>query len=226
MFHNQENEFVTCPSCEFRYPLSRGACMMCGTPPPPMVPTSATSEAVPASREADRAPEGVFSPSQPRQPVEATGSGKSIGMGIAVAVVLLVPVFLVIQHWQTSRSNGPLASATSIQPQSISEEVPASPRVAGNRAKKTHSRTQVKQEPEATDSAVGDNPAELWKNVRAGSARAEVTLAKLYLEGNEVPQSCEQTHMLLLAASKKGYKAADNMLSGAYVERCRQNSAQ
>jgi TPR repeat protein len=56
--------------------------------------------------------------------------------------------------------------------------------------------------------------------VRQGNIEAEVALAKLYLEGTEVPQNCEQAHMLLLAASKKGNNNADELLSGSYAERC------
>jgi hypothetical protein len=64
------------------------------------------------------------------------------------------------------------------------------------------------------------DPSELWKLVRQGNIEAEVALAKLYLEGTEVPKNCEQAHMLLLAASKRGNKNADELLSGSYAERC------
>ena len=46
---------------------------------------------------------------------------------------------------------------------------------------------------------------------------AEVALANLYLEGEAVPQNCEQAHTLLYAASMKGSKAADNVLTSSYV---------
>jgi hypothetical protein len=44
---------------------------------------------------------------------------------------------------------------------------------------------------------------------------AEVALAKLYLEGEAVPHNCEQAQMLLLAASRKGSKAADDLLNSS-----------
>ena len=64
------------------------------------------------------------------------------------------------------------------------------------------------------------DPVELWKAVKRGSVNAEVALANLYLEGEAVPQNCEQAHMLLYAASMKGSKAADNFLKSSYAERC------
>jgi TPR repeat protein len=71
-----------------------------------------------------------------------------------------------------------------------------------------------------TVAAKDANPVALWKAVKRGSVNAEVTLANLYLEGEAVPQNCEQAHMLLSAASMKGSKAADNYLKSSYAERC------
>jgi hypothetical protein len=73
---------------------------------------------------------------------------------------------------------------------------------------------------QATDSAKEDDPTELWNAVKRGSVPAEVALANLYLKGEAVPQNCEQAHMLLLAASMKGSKFADNFLKSSYAERC------
>jgi hypothetical protein len=71
-----------------------------------------------------------------------------------------------------------------------------------------------------TARAAENDPVELWKAVKRGSVSAELVLAKLYLEGEAVPQNCEQAHMLLQAASTKGSKAADNLLKSSYAERC------
>jgi len=73
---------------------------------------------------------------------------------------------------------------------------------------------------QTTNAAKEDDPVELWKAVKRGSVSAEVALAKLYLEGEAVPQNCEQAHILLFAASMKGSKAADNFLKSSYAERC------
>jgi hypothetical protein len=73
---------------------------------------------------------------------------------------------------------------------------------------------------QTTDAAKENDPVELWKAVRRGSVSAEVALADLYLEGEAVPQNCEQAHTLLYAASMKGSKAADTLLKSSYAERC------
>jgi len=64
------------------------------------------------------------------------------------------------------------------------------------------------------------DPADLWKKVKHGDSNAEVTLAEFYL-GENAAQNCEQAHLLLLAASKNRNKAADDILSGDYAQRCR-----
>ena len=73
---------------------------------------------------------------------------------------------------------------------------------------------------QTTNAAKEDDPVELWKAVKRGNVAAEVALAKLYLEGEAVPQNCEQAHILLFSASMKGSKAADNLLKSSYAERC------
>ena len=221
------DEFITCHSCDFRYPQSRGMCVMCGTAPKTTAtPMLASAEVASGPTGSRRASEGTLFGAPQRPQVEKQGRGKSIGIGLAVAVVLLVPLFLVIQSWQTSKLIEPVAAVTNNQPQANSQEI-ATPKAAiGKSAREVRTPAPAKQQAqmETTTPPVADDPAELWKSVRSGSARAEVTLARLYLDGNTVPQSCEQTHMLLLAASRKGYKAADNLLAGAYVERCPQSS--
>jgi len=65
------------------------------------------------------------------------------------------------------------------------------------------------------------DPVELWKKVQRGNIGAEIELAKLYLEGTGVAQSCDQAHVLLLAAAKKQSGEARNLLTGVYPQRCR-----
>lgn len=65
-----------------------------------------------------------------------------------------------------------------------------------------------------------DDPAELWNRVKEGSTSAEIKLAALYMEGSGVDQDCEQAHLLLLAASRKGNKIASGLLGGKYAEQC------
>lgn len=63
------------------------------------------------------------------------------------------------------------------------------------------------------------NPADLWKQLADGNTSAEVALANLYFEGSVIPQNCLQAQVLLLAASKKGSKDAENLLT-TYDEHC------
>jgi hypothetical protein len=217
---HQTDEFITCHSCDFRYPSSRGICVMCGAPARTAAPVPAASEGVSKPHASSQAPHVAILGEQPQPEVGAQGSGKSIWLGVAVSVVVLVPLLLVIHNWKSSPATEPTARVTSDRPQ-LSSEVAAAPvRAAKHAAKKEHAPALEQQRAESTTAASRQDPAELWKDVRGGSARAEVTLARLYLDGNTVPQSCEQTHMLLLAASKKGSKAADSLLTGAYLQRC------
>jgi hypothetical protein len=198
---------------------------MCGEAARPSSPIQAL---VSEPKRSNRAPqESIFGAAT--QPLESHGRGKSIGIGIAVAVVLLVPLFLVLHNSQPWQSAEPVAAVTKPQSQAVAELAPSPISAVKNPAKKVRTPASVDQQPETGPALVSSDqnqdPAELWKGVKSGSARAEVTLAKLYLDGNTVPQSCEQTHMLLLAASKKGYKAADNLLTGAYIDRCQPASA-
>jgi hypothetical protein len=228
------DEFITCHSCDFRYPRSRGICVMCGEAARASSPTQTSAGVGSDAKSSNRAPDGsIFGP--PSQPPESQGRGKSIGLGIAVAVVLLVPLFLMLHNSQSSQSTEPVAAATKPQSQVRPEPVPIPTSATKVSARKVHTQAPADQQsanqlsetdPEVASFNPNQNPAELWKDVKGGSARAEVTLARLYLDGNVVPQSCEQTHMLLLAASKKGSKAADNLLTGAYVNRCQRASTQ
>jgi hypothetical protein len=218
---HRTDEFITCHSCDFRYPSSRGLCVMCGAPPArTAAPAPAASEAVLEPHGSRRATQVTISGEPPQPEVEARGSEKSIWLGVAVSVVVLVPLLLVIHNWKSPRATDPAAVVNGAGPQRNSATIAAPVRTAKPPAKKDHVPAPEQQQAESQTPASPQDPAELWKDVRGGSARAEVTLARLYLDGNTVPQSCEQTHMLLLAASKKGYKAADSLLAGAYLQRC------
>jgi hypothetical protein len=52
----------------------------------------------------------------------------------------------------------------------------------------------------------------LWKSVEKKNTAAMVTLANLYLHGNGVPKSCDQSRVLLDAAATKGNKEAAGLL--------------
>src|SRR5579872_2000479 len=52
----------------------------------------------------------------------------------------------------------------------------------------------------------------LWKAVAKGNVAATITLSDLYLRGDGVPKNCDQAHLLLDAAARKGGKAAGERL--------------
>ena len=52
----------------------------------------------------------------------------------------------------------------------------------------------------------------LWIAGEHGSSEAEVVLAELYRTGEGVAQSCDQTHILLTAAARKGNSEAKSRL--------------
>ena len=216
------DEFITCRSCDFRFPQSRGLCVMCGAPVPATASVQAAPDAVSGPSGSGQASKQPIFHEPPAPEIERQGSGKSIAIGIAVAVVLLVPLFLVMANRHPSKSMEPAAAVTTSQLPGASGAVAVPVRAAKKSASGVRAPAPGKQPAEtgSTIPATENDPAELWKGVRSGNAHAEVTLAKLYLDGNTVPQSCEQTHMLLLAASKKGYKAAADLLAGGYAQRC------
>jgi PilZ domain-containing protein len=51
-------------------------------------------------------------------------------------------------------------------------------------------------------------PQQLWAAVQAGNSKAAVELAELYINGQGVPQNCQQARVLLLVASAKRNAAA------------------
>lgn len=60
----------------------------------------------------------------------------------------------------------------------------------------------------STSKKSGVNPTQLWSAVQAGNSKAAVELAELYIQGNGVPQNCQQARVLLLVASEKRNTAA------------------
>jgi len=60
----------------------------------------------------------------------------------------------------------------------------------------------------ATNKKSGMNPNQLWGEVQAGSSKAAVELAELYIKGDGVPKNCQQARVLLLTASEKRNTAA------------------
>ena len=207
------DEPITCASCEYRYPRSEGICAVCGTEPLRLfllVPNRFSRASHTIGRSS--------SDSQPRPP--KPGLRRLIPVLLVLMAVMAVTSF----SYKNRTGNLPRESEIAAEPTATSRQ--PKPENGGQRHIVHDSVRGVQQfvagklrtaEKLAAKEA---DPVELWKAVKRGSVSAEVTLANLYLEGETVPQNCEQAHMLLSAASMKGSKAADNFLKSSYAERC------
>jgi hypothetical protein len=111
-------------------------------------------------------------------------------------------------------SVGAVASEPTVEKASVpltaSDQAPAEDTNAGSK----------KPEPGIPSKPAEDDPTQLWSQVRHGNTGAEVALAKLYLQGTTLERSCEQAHVLLVAASRKQSKEADRLLAGDYAQQC------
>lgn len=67
----------------------------------------------------------------------------------------------------------------------------------------------------------GEAATLLWKAVSKGNVAATVTLSDLYLHGDGVPKNCDQAHLLLIAAARKGAKGAAERLRNLQAFGCR-----
>jgi type II secretory pathway predicted ATPase ExeA len=83
---------------------------------------------------------------------------------------------------------------------------------------KGHSRNDQQRE------AGNDDPAELWARVKASDSNAEVRLARMFLEGSGVDQSCAQAEILLRDAYRKGNAEASGLLNGHFSDDCNRGS--
>lgn len=66
----------------------------------------------------------------------------------------------------------------------------------------------------------------LWSSVKKGNTQADMLLADMYLRGQSVPQNCEQSRVLLLAAANSGSTLARQRLANLDAEGCPAHSAQ
>jgi len=213
------DEPITCASCEYRYPRSEGVCVMCGMPAPAIEPLQALSAIPDEFSGTDH--EACVSSSDSQQKPPKPGLRRLIPI-ITVSIAMMVFAWFAheIREGKLPKESGPTAELTKTleQPKLAS----AGPRhIVHSSARGIQHLVAAKLgTAQVTDSAKEDDPAELWNGVKRGSVPAEVALANLYLKGEAVPQNCEQAHMLLLAASMKGSKFADNLLKSSYAERC------
>lgn len=205
---------VTCPSCEYRYPQRHGTCVMCGTPAP-MV------EALQQSAALDEFSPVEISTSHSQR--KSAGSAVRTLLPVFAASVLLVFASL-LNHGHNGNPHTSGVAATQVIPvveQSRADQINPQHIFSASvrRVPPTVPVSLITVQKE-TSQKQGD-PMSLWNAVRRGNVGAEVTLANLYLRGDQVPQNCEQAHMLLLAASTRGNKLAQSSLKSDYAEHCK-----
>jgi hypothetical protein len=244
------DETITCASCEYRYPLSEKTCPMCGTEPleplwavlnkfgrarhevrpsssdgqrtlgpglrglMPVVVVLIALMAVTAffyksrkdqlAKESGAAPEPTATSKQIK--LENTGGGPTVHNPVGGVQQVVA---------------GKLGTTLTATSEQINLENAAERHVLHNPVRGVqHLVTAKLGAAQTTNAAKEADPVELWKAVKRGSVSAEVALANLYLQGEAVPQNCEQAHTLLHAASMKGNKAADDLLKSSYTVRC------
>jgi TPR repeat protein len=188
---------------------------MCGKPAPAIEPLQALL-AIPDEFSGADHEAGVSSSDTQRKPTKP-GLRRLIPVIVVSIAMMVFASFFHFRKDKLPKESSPTAELTRtlVQPKL---EGAAPRRIANHSAR--HPDAARLGTAQATDSAKEDDPAELWNAVKRGSVPAEVALANLYLKGAAVPQNCEQAHMLLLAASMKGSKLADNFLNSSYAERC------
>ncbi len=205
---------ITCVSCEYRYPPSEGICRICGTEPPLQPLWTVPNIFSRASHDV----EGSSLSSQQRPP------RPWLWRLIPVVVVLITLMTVRSSFYDMRKGTLPKESGAVAEPAATSEQIKqenADERlIVHNPVRGVQQFVAGKLRTAQTIAAKEADPVELWKAVKRGSVNAEVALANLYLEGEAVPQNCEQAHMLLYAASMRGSKAADNFLKNSYAARC------
>jgi hypothetical protein len=207
------DEPITCVSCEYRYPSSAGICPICGTEPlrPLLVIPNkfsrASHEVGPSSSDSQQRPRGLALWRLP-----------------PVVVVLIALMAVTSFFYKSRKGNLPKESGAAAELTATSEQPKLKKAdhrdIVHNPVKGVQQFVAGKLRTAQTIAAKEVDPVELWKAVKRGSVNAEVALANLYLEGEAVPQNCEQAHMLLYAASMRGSQAADDFLKSTYAERC------
>ena len=213
------DEPITCASCEYRYPRSEAICVMCGTAAPVIEPLQPLSSVPDEFSGADYQSRPPSSDSQQRPPHPRRRKL------IPVVVVLIGLMAVTSFFYEVRKGNLPKESGSASELTAASGQI--KPENAGERHIVHNPVRGVRRvvagklgAAQTTNAANETDPVELWKAVKRGSVSAEVALANLYLEGEAVPQNCQQAQMLLHAASMRGSEAANTFLKSSYAERC------
>lgn len=219
MFNTVSDEPITCASCEYRYSRSEELCPMCGTAAPVVEPLQTLSRVPHEFSGADH--ESHPSSSDRQQSPPHPGLRRLIPVVvILIALMVVTSFFYKVRKGNLPKESGSASELTATSGQPNLENAGQRHIVHNPVRGVQHVIAAKLGTAQSIDVAKEDDPVELWKAVKRGRVSAEVALANLYLEGEAVPQSCEQAHMLLYAASMKGSKAADNFLKSSYAKRC------
>jgi hypothetical protein len=209
---------VTCPSCEYRYPRSQEICVMCGTPAP----------ALETLRESAAMPD-EFTPTYMEAACASNRQlrpGRAGLMRLVPIVGAFIPLLVFASFWYQMRKDKPhtapgaATQVTSTVEPPKADKINPQPVVAysDRQAPLTIPASLITVQTKNVEKQ--NDPAFLWNAVKRGNVRSEVALANLYIKGEEVPQNCEQAHMLILAASKKDSRLAKDSLRN-YTEHCK-----
>jgi hypothetical protein len=212
---DQNDERVTCVSCRFRYPSVRRFCPMCGVlASPEKAILDVHSEASGGGLEIKKGTEPALRASP------NTGLRKLITLAVSTVLLVCTLSYFSLRGQRKVKTPTAVPSVGATSPQPSTQSASAAVDAAEKSTPENRDFGSAKPRPDRTSKAEDDNPMELWSRVGRGNTGAEVALAKLYLRGIAVARSCEQAHVLLLAASRNRSKAADSLLAGAYAQQC------
>src|ERR1017187_2192829 len=182
------DEPITCASCEYRYPPSERICPMCGTEPlgqlwaVPDIFSRARHEVRPSSSDGQQ---GTLGPGLRRLiPVVV----------ILIALMTVTSFFYKSRKDQLAKESGAATEPTAASEQIKLENTGGRPIIHDPVGGVQHVVAGKLGTAQKTNAVKENDPVELWKAVKRGSVSAEVALANLYLEGEAVPQNCEQAH--------------------------------
>jgi hypothetical protein len=191
---------------------------MCGTVAPVIQPLPISStildEFTPADEEAVSRSDGQQKPLNPGL------TTLSAAVVVSIALIFFTSFLYELHKPRPNKEFGPALELTS-RPAQPGLQNKRPQQVVNSTRKATLTIPASLVTAETIHEAKETDPTNLWNAVKRGSVQAEVALANLYLKGEAVAQSCEQAHVLLLAASLKGSKLADDSLKNSYAERCR-----
>jgi hypothetical protein len=218
----RDNDVITCMSCEYQYLRSEAVCVICGTPVPAGKTLRASSAMLDEFSPVD---EAAMADSNNQQKARRPGLRALIPIvAVATGLTFLASFLHEGRKTRSSSVSSPAPELTGRIGQPKPENTGSQQGVHYSARKTPLTRLTIPVSlitVQTTDAAKQVDPAYLWNAVKRGSIQAEIALANVYLKGEVVPQSCEQAHILLLAASTKGSKLADDALKGSYIARCR-----